>query len=66
MGMPASISGEEFVEDLKQKRLGAVEHAVIVKGASAAEIGGWHDDVEAGGFEDLDGGLRRFWMKNSC
>ena len=49
--------GGEFVEDLKQKRLGAVEHAVVVERASAAEIGLRDDDPEAGGFEDFDGGL---------
>jgi hypothetical protein len=47
----------EFVEDLKQKRLGAVEHAVIVERASAAEVGTRDDDSEACGFEDFDGGF---------
>src|SRR5258706_2754629 len=50
--------GGEFVEDLKQDRSRAVEHAVVVERASATEIGFWHDDAEAGGFEDFDGGFR--------
>jgi hypothetical protein len=50
--------GGEFVQDLKQKRAGTVEHAEVVKRAPAAEIGSWDDDPEAGGFEDIDGGLR--------
>src|SRR6266481_6349776 len=48
----------EFVEDLKQERSGAVEHAVVVERASAAEVGFWDDNAEAGGFEDIDGGFR--------
>ena len=50
--------GGEFVEDLEQEGLSAVEHAVVVEGASAAEVGAWDDDLEAGGFEDFDGGFR--------
>ena len=49
--------GREFVEDLKQERLGAVEHAVVVERASAAEIGLGDDDSEACGFQDFDGGF---------
>jgi hypothetical protein len=53
--------GREFVEDLKQERLGAVEHAEVVERAAAAEVDSRDDDAEAGGFQDLDGssgGLR--------
>src|SRR5258706_962181 len=57
-GDPGIDFGGEFVEDLKQERSRAVEHAVIVERASATEIGFWHDDAEAGGFEDFDGGFR--------
>ena len=53
----------EFVEDLEQKRLGAVEHAVIVERASAAEVGTRDDDSEACGFEDFDGGFGRVGME---
>ena len=49
--------GREFVEDLEQEGLGAVEHAVVVERASAAEVGFGDDDAEAGGFEDFDGGF---------
>jgi hypothetical protein len=49
--------GREFVEDLKQERLSAVEHAVVVERASAAEVGFWDGDLEAGGFQDFDGGF---------
>ena len=49
--------GGKFVEDLKQEDLGAVEHAVVVERASAAEVGFWDDDSEARGFEDFDGGF---------
>ena len=48
--------GVEFVEDVEQQGFGAVEHAEVVEGASAAEIGLRDDDAESGGFEDLDGG----------
>ena len=57
MGMPASISGREFVEDLEQQGFGAVEHAEVVEGASAAEVGLRQDHVVSGGFEDFDGGF---------
>src|SRR5260370_29532107 len=49
--------GREFVEDFKQERLSAVEHAVVVERAAAAEIRFWDDDTESGGFEDFDGGF---------
>ena len=49
--------GGEFVEDLKQERLGAVEHAMVVERAAAAEVGSWDDHSEACGFEDFDGGF---------
>jgi hypothetical protein len=49
--------GGKFVEDLKQERLGAVEHAEVVERAAAAEVGSRDDDAEAGRFEDFDGGL---------
>jgi hypothetical protein len=49
--------GGKFVEDLEQERLGAVEHAVVVERASAAEVGAGDDDAEAGGLKDFDGGL---------
>ena len=45
--------GGKFVEDLQQKRLGAVEHAVVVEWTAAAEVGPWDDHSEAGGFEDF-------------
>jgi hypothetical protein len=45
-----------LVEDFEQKALGAVEHAEVVEGASAAEVGLGDQDAESGGFEDLDGG----------
>jgi hypothetical protein len=56
MGIAGFDFGEKFVEDLEQQRLGTVEHAVIVERASAAEVGARDDDLEAGGFEDFDGG----------
>ena len=49
--------GRKFVEDLQQERLGAVEHAVVVEGASAAEAGAGNDDAEACGFEDFNRGF---------
>jgi hypothetical protein len=36
--------------------LGAVEHAEVVEGAAAAEIGLGEEDAVSGGFEDFDGG----------
>ena len=47
----------EYVEDLAEKFLGAIEHTVVVERASTAEMGFGDDDAEAGGFEDFDGGL---------
>jgi hypothetical protein len=47
--------GCEFVEDLKKEFLCAVEHAVVVEGASAAEFGFGDGDAKAGGFKDFDG-----------
>lgn len=49
--------GGERVENLQQERLGAVEHAVVVEGAAAAEIGFRNDYLEPGGFEDFDCGF---------
>ncbi len=40
----------------EEQGLGAVEHAEIVEGAAAAEIGLWDSDLITGGFEDFDGG----------
>ncbi len=48
--------GLELVEDVEQQSLGAVEHAEVVEGASAAEVGLGDDDAKSGGFEDIDGG----------
>ena len=56
-GIPASISGSSCVEDFQQQAFGAVEHAEVVEGASAAEVGARDDDAESGGFEDFDGGI---------
>jgi hypothetical protein len=53
--------GLELVEDFEKQTFGAVEHAEIVEGASAAEIRTGDQDTESGGFEDLDGGFRRGW-----
>ncbi len=58
--------GGEFIEDLQQKRLGAVEHAMVVERAAAAEVGSGDDDAEAGGFEDFDGGFGGVRDGNSC
>ena len=57
MGIPASISGESSSRIWSRERLGAVEHAVVVERASATEVGFGHDDSEACGFEDFDGGF---------
>jgi len=48
--------GFELVEDFEQKALGAIEHAEVVEGTAAAEIGLRYRDAEAGGLEDFDGG----------
>ncbi len=56
MGIPASISGREFVEDVEEQGFGAVEHAEVVEGAAAAEVGLRDSDLVTGGFEDFDGG----------
>jgi hypothetical protein len=48
--------GFELVEDFEQQALGAIEHAKVVEGASATEVGLRDEDTESGGFEDLDGG----------
>src|ERR1700692_4642476 len=50
--------GREFIENLQQKRLSAIEHPVVVERAPAAEVGSWHDDAKARSFEDIDRGLR--------
>src|SRR5438309_4695560 len=51
--------GCERVEDAEEQVFSAIEHAEIVKGASAAEIAGGQFHAEAGVLEDVDGGLRR-------
>ena len=48
--------GGEFVEDIQEQGLGAVEHAEVVEGASAAEVGAGEEDAISRGFEDFDGG----------
>jgi hypothetical protein len=48
--------GLERVEDFEEQTLGAVEHAEVVEGASAAEVGARDENAEASGFEDFDGG----------
>src|ERR1039458_7518990 len=58
--------GREFVEDLEQKSLGAVEYAVVVERASAAEVGFGYDDSEACGFEDFDGGFGDAGLEIVC
>jgi len=39
--------------------LGAVQHAMVVERAAAAEVGFGDDNAKAGGFEDFDCGFRR-------
>jgi hypothetical protein len=48
--------GGEFVEDVEEQGLGAVEHAEVVERASAAEVGLGEEDAVPGGFEDFYGG----------
>ena len=48
--------GLELIEDLQEQVFGAIQHAEVVEGASAAEIGLGNEDAESGGFEDLYGG----------
>jgi hypothetical protein len=48
--------GFELVENFEEQSLGAVEHAEVVEGASAAEVGAGDTDGVSGGFEDVDGG----------
>src|SRR6201997_720263 len=50
--------GCERVEDAEEQVFSAIEHAEIVKGASAAEIAGGQFHAEAGVLEDLDSRLR--------
>ena len=57
MGVRGFDFREKLVHDLEQQGLGAVEHADVVEGASAAEVGARDGDVEAGGFEDFGGGF---------
>ncbi len=47
----------ELIENLEQKGFGAIEHAEVVEGASAAEVGLRDDDAVSGGFENFDGGF---------
>jgi hypothetical protein len=51
--------GLELVKDLEQQTFGAVEHAKVVERASAAEVGLWDEDTEAGGLEHFDGSAGR-------
>ena len=55
--------GGKFVEDVEQQGLGTVEHAEVVEGAAAAEIGLREDDAVSGGFEDFDGGFGGFGVE---
>ena len=48
--------GLELVEDFEEQPFGAVEHAEVVEGAAAAEVGLREEDAVSGGFEDFDGG----------
>jgi hypothetical protein len=36
---------------------------MVVERASAAEVGSWHEDLEAGGFKDIDGSFRGAGME---
>jgi hypothetical protein len=36
---------------------------VVVKWAATAEVSPWHEDLEAGGFKDIDGSFRRAGME---
>jgi hypothetical protein len=47
--------GLELVEDVQEQAFGAVEHAEVIEGASAAEVGLRYRDAEAGGLKDFDG-----------
>jgi hypothetical protein len=47
----------ELIEDFEQQRLRAIEHAEVIEGASAAEIGLRDEDAVSGGFENFDGGF---------
>ena len=49
--------GLELIEDLEQQSLGAIEHAEVVEGASATEVGLRDEDAESSSLKDLDGGL---------
>src|SRR6478672_2467551 len=51
--------GLELVEDFEQQTFCAVEHAEVVKRASAAEVGLRDEDTESGGFEDFNGSAGR-------
>src|ERR1700691_645963 len=53
----------EFVEDLQEKCLGTIEHAMVVERAATAEVGSGDDDAEACGFEDFNGGVCSCGMK---
>jgi hypothetical protein len=48
--------GLELVEDFQEQAFGAIQHAEVVQGASAAEIGVGNEDAESGSFQDLDSG----------
>jgi hypothetical protein len=50
--------GLELVQDVEEEFLGAVEHAEVVKGPSAAEVRARDQDAEARGFKDFDRGAR--------
>src|SRR6266550_7028402 len=55
--------GGEDVQDPAQQTFCAIEETEVVEGASAAEICSWLLDAEAGGFEDVHGGLGGRRMK---
>src|SRR5215469_8804048 len=46
----------ELIEDFEQQAFGAVEHAKVVKGASAAQIGARDTHAKSGGLKDFNGG----------
>src|SRR5882672_9735903 len=56
---PCFDFGEQFIHDVEQQALGAVEHANVVERASAAEMSAGDGDVEAGGLQHFDRGLGR-------
>src|SRR5271156_1968107 len=53
-GGPRLDFGEQFVHDLEEKALGAIQHADVVERASTAEGGAWNADLEASRFKNFD------------